>query len=325
MKKINIRQIAKETGLSIASVSRALNNLPGVSARTRQRVIEISRELGFNIRSGRQRTFAVVLPAIHGPILGDYSIQMINALREAILRRGDRAIFLSREDLSILNETMVSGVISFDFQKEISKTFPLLKNIPLVVCNDASCHLENVFGVRSNDEQGMELALQHLHNDLKHTRIGLLYHLASGNSANSNWRVNGFLKAVARHEISSSCHCQRWSGELPLQEALGYLLLKKITALLVSGEGIESQVLHALYLYGKRIPEDLSLLSCESPHSSHYIPRHTTLEQDFRALAAASLELLDKSIYQERPIQDILVDYKLNIRESTSPLLPNCL
>lgn len=325
MKKINIRQIAKETGLSIASVSRALNNLPGVSARTRQRVIEISRELGFNIRSGRQRTFAVVLPAVRGPILGDYSIQMINALRGAILKRGDRAIFLSREDLSILNETMVSGVISFDFQREVSKTFPLLKNIPLVVCNDASCHLENVFGVRSNNEQGMELALRHLHDELNHTRIGLLYHQASTDSANTNWRVKGFLNAAARREIGPSCHCQGWSGELSLQEALGYLLLKKITALLVSGEGIESQVLHSLHLYGKRIPEELSLLSCESPHSSHYIPRHTTLEQNFRALAAASLELLDKCILREQPTQDILINYRLNIRESTSPLPPNAL
>ncbi|WP_302454892.1 hypothetical protein [Victivallis vadensis] len=37
-------------------------------------------------------------------------------------------------------------------------------------------------------------------------------------------------------------------------------------------------------------------------------------------MAAASLELPDRSILREQPILDILIDYKLNIRESTSPL-----
>ncbi|MBS1370333.1 MAG: LacI family DNA-binding transcriptional regulator [Lentisphaeria bacterium] len=318
MKKINIRDIAKETGLSIASVSRALNNLPGVSARTRQRVIETGRELGFNIRAGRQKTVAVILPGVRNSRLGDYSIQMLNALREAVLKRGDRAIFLSREDLSLLNETMVSGVISFDFQNEISKAFPLMKNIPLVICNDASRHFENVFGVYSNDGQGMELALRHLHGELNHTRIGFLYHQASAGNICSDRRVKGLEEAAARYGIGSTCFCRGWSQGMPLHEALGHLLQKKITALLVSGEGLENMALHALHLYGKRVPEDLSILSWESVHSISHIPRHTTLEQDFRRLADASLELLDKSIRGDQDIRDILIDYKLNIRESTA-------
>ncbi len=318
MKQTNIRDVAKATGFSIASVSRALNNLPGVSARTRQRVMEASRELGFNIRTGRQKTVAVIFPSARRIPLGDYSIQVINALREAILKRGDRAIYLSPEDLSILTETMVSGVISFDFRNEISTTFPLMKNLPLVICNDASRHFENVFGVYSNDEQGIGLALHHLYEELNHTRIGFLYNQPWYHNVNSDSRIKGFQEAATRYGIDSGCFCQGWSETMPIHEALGNLLLKKITALLISGEGIENKVLHALHLYGKRIPEDLSVISYENLHSTSHIPRHTTLEQDFPRLAETALDLLDRIANREQPIRDILVDYKLNIRESTA-------
>ena len=76
----------------------------------------------------------------------------------------------------------------------------------------------------------------------------------------------------------------------------------------------------ALARLGKRIPEDISVIGWENAgFSEHQIPPMTSLEQDFRGIASAAFDMLEKKIRGEQT-GNIFIPYKFHIRESVRNL-----
>lgn len=319
MKKINIRDVAKEAGTSISSVSRCLNDVPGVASSVRRKIIAAVQRLGYDIRTGKKRVIALVLPTIQVPALGLYSSLVIDCIRKRAAEKGYGCLMVSREDIGLLSENLISGAVSFDYLKEVGYQFPNMKNIPLVCFNDTGNHLEQVYSVHSNEKSGIAQAMELLYRN-HHTRIGFFYFQESRRVLNSGLRSDAFLSLAESMGIRNSCAVQSLSNDLPVQEALGMLLEKKCTALIVSGEDLAPSVVHALSVFGKRVPEDISLITYETQFSRHYTPRHTTVAQNFPALAEASFDLLEKMIRGEKNLTDREIDYTLIVRESVRDL-----
>lgn len=71
MKRITIKTIAEQLGLSIATVSRALQNSHEISATTREKVKQAANDLGYSpnvyasgLRAGSSKTIAVIVPEV---------------------------------------------------------------------------------------------------------------------------------------------------------------------------------------------------------------------------------------------------------------------
>jgi len=319
MKRVSIRDVAKAAETSIASVSRCLNNISGVSPIVQKRVVEAARSLNYHRAFRRPRMIAVIFPALASPNLDLYMSQVIDALRKGIAARGYGCLMISPEDLELLNEPMLAGAVSFDFLLHVGQRMPLLKNIPLVCFNDVSNPLEQVCNVHSNEYQGVELAMRHLHEN-NHSRIGLLYCNTDLGNKTTACRVRAFLDVAKSLNIENLVAMQEWSNELILFEAVGMLLRKNCTALIAAGESSEMMTIYTLKLFGKRIPEDVSLITYENTWSRYQTPRQTTIGQDFAGLAAQSLDLLECMARGEGVPPEILVDYRLNVRESVRNL-----
>ena len=145
MKTVNIRDVAREAGTSTASVSRWLNGQPGVSRRTGERIMETAHRLGYRPALQRKTgVIALILPSLRIQSLGYYTIELLNAFRQEAAKRGSGVLITALEDAGLLRENMVSGAISFDFLRSIGRSFPNLKNIPLVCLNDPGNPLEEV-------------------------------------------------------------------------------------------------------------------------------------------------------------------------------------
>lgn len=322
MKTSNIRDVAREAGTSISSVSRCLNDIPGVAAPVRKRILAAVHRLGYDVRSGKRRVIALILPTIQVPEIGLYSAQVMDSIRKKAWEKGYGCLMISREDIGLLSETLISGAVSFDYLKEVCYQFPNMKNIPLVCFNDIGNHLEQVYSVHSNEKHGIQLAVEHFYRN-HHTRIGFLHYMETRNVVNNNLRSEAFRNITESLGIRNSCAIQFFSNDLPLEEAISMLLKKRCTALLAGGEDLTMSVVHALSLFGKRIPEDLSLISYENRFSRFCTPRHTTIAQDFPALAEASFDLLEKMMLGEKDLSDREIDYKLIVRESVRDLFQN--
>lgn len=312
MKKTRLTDLAAELGCSVAAVSYALNDRPGVSEKLRERVRELVRERNYEPLRPR----IAVLMTDAGLSLGFYMFSLLNSLRGEAKRRGHQLLIVSRNDLSLLEDRMVSGALSLDFMHEIGRLFPKLKNMPLVCLNDLPNTLENVSTVHSDDEEGIRRALDYLV-DCGHRRIGLF----CAASLSGDDRLKPFL-AYRRFGTEVELHVEplEFHHKSTVACRMEAMLEHKVTAILVSGERYGMEAYGALARLGKRVPEDVSVIGWENPgFSEHQIPPMTSLEQDFRGIASAAFDMLEKKIRGEQT-GNIFIPYKFHIRESVRNL-----
>lgn len=312
MKKTRLTELAAELGCSVAAVSYALNDRPGVSEKLRERVRELVRER--NYEPIRPRIAVLMTDA--GLSLGFYMFSLLNSLRGEAKRRGHQLLIVSRNDLSLLEDRMVSGALSLDFMHEIGRLFPKLKNMPLVCLNDLPNTLENVSTVHSDDEEGIRRALDYLV-DCGHRRIGLF----CAASLSGEDRLKPFL-AYRRFGTEVELHVEplEFHHKSTVACRMEAMLEHKVTAILVSGERYGMEAYGALARLGKRIPEDVSVIGWENPGFSEYqIPPMTSLEQDFRGIASAAFDMLEKKIRGEQT-GNVFIPYKFHIRGSVRNL-----
>ena len=312
MKKTRLTDLAAELGCSVAAVSYALNDRPGVSEKLRERVRELVRERNYEPLRPR----IAVLMTDAGLSLGFYMFSLLNSLRGEAKRRGHQLLIVSRNDLSLLEDRMVSGALSLDFMHEIGRLFPKLKNMPLVCLNDLPNTLENVSTVHSDDEEGIRRALDYLV-DRGHRRIGLF----CAASLSGDDRLKPFL-AYRRFGTEVELHVEplEFHHKSTVSCRMEAMLEHKVTAILVSGERYGMEAYGALACLGKRIPEDVSVIGWENPgFSEHQIPPMTSLEQDFRGIASAAFDMLEKKIRGEQT-GNVFIPYKFHIRGSVRNL-----
>lgn len=312
MKKIRLMELAAELGCSVAAVSYALNDRPGVSEKLRERVRELVRRRNYEPLRPR----IAVLMTDAGLSLGFYMFSLLNSLRGEAKRRGHQLLIVSRNDLSLLEDRMVSGALSLDFMHEIGRLFPKLKNMPLVCLNDLPNSLENVSTVHSDDEEGIRRALDYLV-DRGHRRIGLF----CAASLSGDDRLKPFL-AYRRFGTEVELHVEplEFHHKSTVACRMEAMLEHKVTAILVSGERYGMEAYGALARLGKRIPEDVSVIGWENPgFSEHQIPPMTSLEQDFRGIASAAFDMLEKKIRGEQT-GNVFIPYKFHIRGSVRNL-----
>lgn len=313
MKTVNIRDVAREAGTSTASVSRWLNGQPGVSRRTGERIMETAHRLGYRPALQRKTgVIALILPSLRIQSLGYYTIELLNAFRQEAAKRGSGVLITALEDAGLLRENMVSGAISFDFLRSIGRSFPNLKNLPLVCLNDPGNPLEEVGTVLTDERAGIRRALQFLR-EKGHRQIGFLSFQDEKASLANERRVRAFTEESGG---LAGIEPELPPPTLPVTDAVCAILEKRCSALIIAGEGYEGPVLRTLAMLGKRIPEDLSVITYETPESCFRTPRQTTIGQDFPAIAAAALHLLETMLKGETHPAPVEIPPLFTVRES---------
>lgn len=318
----SIRKIAEATGFHVSTVSRALNNHPKISPRTAIAVLNAAERFGYRPHS-RSRTLAVVLPPCGMPLFY-YSSSLLNALRIEAAARGCLLEIFSSDQMELLSERSVSGILSFDFNNEMAKLLGARSTLPMVCINDSARHIEGVYSVFSDDYGAVKRAVAHLAG-YGHTKIAMLI---NGNveTACNLARRKAFeeMKMLYSLDPVSGWHPGIFTDDRGkriqhLYGTVAELVKSGITALISTGESESLLSLHAVLSCGLRIPDDLSLITWEQPDVSGYLsPPLTTCAQDFPKLASEALELLD-ALIEGRPVKsDVLVPYRFLDRGSVA-------
>ena len=303
MKTVNIRDVAREAGTSTASVSRWLNGQPGVSRRTGERIMETAHRLGYRpVLQRKTGVIALILPSLRIQSLGYYTIELLNAFRQEAAKRGSGVLITALEDAGLLRENMVSGAISFDFLRSIGRS-------------DPGNPLEEVGTVLTDERAGIRRALQFLR-EKGHRRIGFLSFQDEKASLANERRVRAFTEESGG---LAGIEPELPPPTLPVTDAVCAILEKRCSALILAGEGYEGPVLRTLAMLGKRIPEDLSVITSETPESCFRTPRQTTIGQDFPAIAAAAFHLLETMVKGETHPAPVEIPPLFTVRESVGP------
>ena len=313
-----IRDIAEEAGVSIATISRVFNNHPNVKTEIREHILRIARKHNYVPRlSNSRRTVILITPSRYDHPVQSYVEMVIACLAEAIGKRGYRIEIIPEDNLDRLENTQFCAAIQISAAKLPWNNWGQRFQAPLILIDhEPPPEASHVFAVRSNEEQGMKLAIDHLQ-QRGHQRIGCL--ISNTKWGNPSMRAHLLQNALANQNLPSSDAFIRLVDEENYIEETGKLLQQKITAIFAPGGMGGIITAYALSLFGKKVPEEISLVVSERASISRYcLPPQTSIPQNYNQLASSAGDIIDASLRRIEFSSDTILDYQLIERDSVS-------
>lgn len=329
MARSTIKDVAREAGVSVGSVSRVLNGL-AVSARLKQQVNAAVARLRYEpnglAQSMRTKSTGAVgcfVPDIANPLYG----AIINAVDRCLRRHGLMLLLASardRDELDVIAEFKRRRVDGLIFSPR-SETDPQLLDAltrfgaPVVI---QSMELPSRFhAVKVDYRSGIRAATDYLIG-LGHRRIALLTPLAELWPGRE--RIAGFHEAFSKNlvDLSGATVSPQALALDPAHEVQALLRgSQPPTALILPGTRILAGALRAVRECQLRIPRDISLISIgDNEWVASHDPAITTLRWSVDNLAGALVELLLAQISApERQPQQVTIPTDLVLRDSCGP------
>ncbi|WP_334171226.1 LacI family DNA-binding transcriptional regulator [Sinomonas sp.] len=336
-KPATIRDVAREAGVSVAVVSRVLNDGTGpVAPQTRAKVVAAIEQLAYHPRAAarelQQRTTSTI-----GLVLADLANPFFARLADRVVwearARGVHVVLLTTqedphleaESLDTLIERSVASVIATPAGDNVEKWGRLIDlGIDVVFVDREIDQLEQTDVVTIRNDVSAEVAANHLIG-LGHSRIGFISGPADTSTGRD--RVAGFRRALQAAGLAADgelVHHIPFRGDAGA-DAVGALLNapEPPTAIIVGNTAQVRSALRRIKQSDIRVPEDLSLVVFDdNPWTELVSPPLTVIRQPIDMLALHSVELAvgrAKGLLPE-PRRRIEVDAEFVRRSSTAPL-----
>lgn len=313
--RIGIQDIVKESGYSRTTVSRALNGSRQVAENARKKIQEIALRLGY--RQNR-KVIAIILPG-HGG--GYYWSKLLEELQKALEISNYHTLSIRETELELIESYPLAGAIAILQTNALVKYWNEHFDIPLVCINTTSRHLDGIYSIYSNEEQGMSALLRHLI-ALGHRRIAVTCEHFQESSAISPahiQRLNFYRKIMRSYGFPDDLLLYyNWQPE-SLLPGIRDILNRKATAIISLVESHSQRLLFYLHELDLKVPDDISVCGWLTDYDKFCIPPITGAEQNFPLMAKHAVVTLNKLLNHESVAEDIVIDYNIFIRQSTGP------
>ena len=316
---MTISEIAKLAGVSTSTVSRVFSHHPNIREDVRNHVFAVARQYGYHPRiSSRQKNVVIITP-----YNSDYPVHscvdmLLMALTQELPPRGFRLEILPHDNLERLAGIQFCGAVAIGAEPDDFRDWPERFTPPLVLVDRKGERMPpEVYQVRSDESQGMELAIDHLY-ERGCRKIGCIVHGDPG-TGNADLRRAAIERALKARGLPANDYLIHFSGPGTERyvDLIGKLLRQNVDALFCPGGNAGIVSLYAFSLYNKRIPDDISLIATEQTFFSEYaVPPQTTVTQDYKAVAAAVADVIEARIDGRRAEPSIVLPYRLIKRES---------
>ena len=295
-RQATLEDVAARAGVSLQTVSRALNNPGIVSARTREKVLEAMAALSYVPNRSAQLLAGKALPTL-GLITASLSLhapsQIAASVKTRAAARGYQVVISMVETpgadavQAILDEFRAQrldrAIISLPLEKadaeRLAAAHPRMRCLFLDVPPQTRVHRLG-FDYR----EACRRSVEHLWAQ-GHRRFALL--AGPETSISARLRLAGWREALAGLGAGESQTAfGDWSAASGWTQTMALLRqAPETTALLVANDQMALGALHALHQSGRRVPQDLSVIGYDdTPDSQFFIPALTTVAQDFDLL-----------------------------------------
>ena len=321
--KITIRDVAKKANVSVATVSRVINNKGYVYEETRKVVLQIIDELGFepnqlarSLTNHRSMMIGVIVPHVGTTFYG----QLIEGIEQAALSYGYKTMLCNTQDnsereidyLKIFEQYSVEGVIVASNFKNKEKLASL--NIPVISVD----HLvsDEIPSVTSDNVKGGRIAAEKL---ISGGAKNFLILRGPSFLITSQERTKGFLEVLESHDCTYEIH--DFDLVEPDIEYIYHHLNnnKHIDAIFAMSDTLALTALGCLQKIGRKVPEEVQLIGYDdAPFTKWTNPGITTISQAVKYMVSETVNTLIKLINNEEiHNKHNLIDVRLKEREST--------
>lgn len=334
---MTIKDIAKESGYAVGTVSRVLNNQPGVSEEAKQKIMEVVDKYHFRLNNNAKllkqqynNGIAIIVKGTRNMLFAG----LVETLQRLIKESGYVSlIYYIGEDeheveqaLQVCRDRQPMGILFLGSNRENFKEKFGLINVPCVIVTNSATDLEfpNLSSVSVDDEEAGRTAIEHLIS-LGHRNIGVL----GGEMKHSNpakARYEGCLKAFRQQNVSFEPRKQFVSSYFTMEggyDAMKELLqrTRDITAVFAMSDVTALGAIRAIKDFGLRVPEDVSVIGFDGIEMGKYmVPKLTTIQQPGVRLAERCVEILLQCIKEEGEAVREQIPFSLVVGESTRSL-----
>ena len=304
--KNTIHDIAKRAGVSSATVSRVFNNHPYVKADIRRRVLEAARLMNYQPKAtARRDTISIVVSGTSVMLPGVYERNLVSSLLTVAENLNMNLEFVTVKNIERVFQNFSKAVVGMVYNERDIAVLRSLTDIPVMTVNYITPGCSYVC---TNHEGDLHDATEYLIRR-GHKRIAILFqpftsHFSWGDKA----RLNGYRRALRENGIPFRSELTV-SGFQEAPDRFQRLLEREAPdALLACGESMVLPVLHKLALSGRKVPDDLSLISYYSPGITPFLlPEPTFIRQDFDSLARSVMETMRALILGETDHVEVLL------------------
>ncbi|KLO22246.1 LacI family DNA-binding transcriptional regulator [Marinitoga sp. 1155] len=326
MKRISIKDVAKEAGVSISTVSRVINNSTYVNKELKKKVEIAIKKLNYNpnilaqnLRRGNTKTIGFVIPDITNPFFPN----IVKGV-EDYLKQKDYTLLLSNSDQNLEIETKIINTLISKHIDGIIFTGTGLYNPTLeklidkglkIVFLDRILEDVNASYVICDNKSGILDLLNYLYNNGKRS---FYFINGSKNTFSAKIRYETFIDFMKEKNIYNYKHVYtNFSYEA------GFKFGKRIKALpdvIIGGNDLIAYgIIDSLQEKGIQIPQDVEVTGFDDIFfSRHYKPSLTTIRQPIYELGYKAAELILNLIEEkQKKIRGIILKPTLIIRDST--------
>ena len=330
---MTIYDIAREAGVSIATVSRVLNG-GKVGEATRAKVQDVLDRSDYQpsrvaqgLATRQSKCVAVMTVDIrdvhHAAIAYEIERTMAAAGYSTILCNLGGTPARAGEYLRTLNAQQIIGVffvgsifVTPQCREYIAKYVP---NIPILFAN-AVLPLPNAYGVLADEEDGFYQAVKQL---IRAGRRSIAF-VNDDDTESEQHKLNGYLRAIREFDLPE----QRYRAERSIEG--GQFVTTRILhqnpgtdAIVFTEDTTAVGCLHALQATGKRIPDEVAVIGCNnSVYCTICYPQLTSIDNSLHETGRAAAKQMIRLLNHESDVEKtICLPCRLVLRDTTPPML----
>lgn len=327
--KVNLSKVAKDLGLSVSTVSRALSGTGRVSEETRQCIMEYLEDKNLTPNTRKKKytdiktnVIAVTIPNEEDFFYMPYFQTILSSVYDYFSIRGYQIIFIktgpdevAELEQAIINHAMDGVIISRQIDQNNEIDLLVKYEVPFVLIGSTD----------STKVWQIELDIDNSCFDLTNTLIRMGYHKIAIMGAKKKHpvnyrRLNGIKKAFLKNYLVLNPGFIFWETE---SDSVAEMAIEKvfegnIDCILCMDDNICLKILCILQKMGKKIPDDIKVASL---HSSKMLekwnPPVTCIRYDINMLGREAGRLLYNCLNEQEEAVKIKMGYDIELKEST--------
>ncbi|EAH3788978.1 LacI family transcriptional regulator [Listeria monocytogenes] len=333
MKKTSIKDIAKLSGVSVATVSRVINDNGRFSEETREKVLAVIKETNYqmnfsakSLRMNKSFSVGILVPDISNYFFSSV-VQQIEAILfdqgySTIICNTGRNLDKEMAYLNMLESKMVDGLIVISGADEFGFKYTNAENgIPYVCIDRQPKDKKDTIFISSNHYQGAFEATEALiHAGVKSPVI----FMHSRQSSSAKERLKGFQDALKKNNIRYDPDVSKFTVDLQIHDYQKSIItfvneVTTMNGIFAINDNIALELLNLLPTIGKKIPNDIKVIGFDdTPQCNYTVPKLSSVKQNIPKIAQITVDNLItiiKNPKQKKRITEI-VPVELSLKDS---------